>query len=342
MEENLQGTITRAHGAGGRSQAELLRDVIARHFDDAELGKLADGAVLPFAADRLVMTCDGFVVAPRFFPGGSIGKLAACGSINDLAAMGGQPLYLTVGLIIEEGLSIDELGQHLQALAETARSVGARVVAGDTKVVGRGQADGLYISVAAVGKLHAGLAEGPRPDRIQPGDMLLINGGIGEHGMAVLAARAELPLRTTIESDCAALWGLVDPLLAALGDDVHAMRDPTRGGLASATIELAESSGVDVELWEDKLPISAAVRSVCDIVGFDPLQVANEGKMAAFVASERAEEALALWRAHPLGKDAALIGKVTAQSEGRVWLRTALGSLRRVDMIAGELLPRIC
>jgi hydrogenase expression/formation protein HypE len=187
------------------------------------------------------------------------------------------------------------------------------------------------------------LNEGPRPDRIKIGDELLINGGIGEHGMAVLAARAELPLKTVIQSDCAALWGLVDPLLAALGDDVHAMRDPTRGGLASATIELAESSGVDMELWEDKLPISAAVRSACDIVGFDPLQVANEGKMAAFVAAERAEEALAIWRNHPLGKDAALIGTVTAgESTGRVWLRTALGSLRRVDMIAGELLPRIC
>jgi hydrogenase expression/formation protein HypE len=320
-----------------------LRDLIRRHFDDAELGRLADGAVLPFDADRLVMTCDGFVVAPRFFPGGSIGKLAACGAINDLAAMGGQPLYLTVGLIIEEGLSIDELGQHLQALAETARSVGARVVAGDTKVVGKGQADGLYISVAAVGRLHAGINEGPRPDRIRVGDALLINGSIGEHGMAVLAARAELPLSTAVESDCAALWGLVEPLLSALGDDVHAMRDPTRGGLASATIELAENSRFDMELWEEKLPISAAVRSVCDIVGFDPLQVANEGKMVAFVPQERAEEALTLWRDHPLGKNAAIIGKVTVgESTGRVWLRTMLGSLRRVDMIAGELLPRIC
>lgn len=338
----MDGFVTKAHGAGGKAQAKLLTEVIRKHFIDVELARLGDAAIVPATTERMALTCDNFVVHPRFFPGGEIGKLAACGVINDLAAMGARARYLTVGLIIEEGLSFAELNAHLAGLAQTTRSIGARVVAGDTKVVSRGEADGLFINVAAVGEMHPGLDPGPGPERMKPGDVLLINGGLGEHGMAVMMARAELPIHSELVSDCAPLWDLVEKLLRALGNDVHAMRDPTRGGLASAVVELAEASGVEVELVEGAITIAPAVRSACEILGFDPLQVANEGKMLAVVEGARAEEAVALWREHELGKKAAIIGSVEQAGAGKVWLRTGLGSRRRVDMIAGELLPRIC
>lgn len=330
------------HGSGGKLSAALVNEHILPRLGNGVLDRLSDAAVLePFSAGtRLAVTTDGFVVNPLRFPGGSIGHLAVHGTLNDLAMMGARPQALTLGLIIEEGLSMELLDGVLDDIAASARGAGVRVVAGDTKVVERGSADGLFITTTGIGLVHEGFA--PRADAVQPGDVLLVSGPLARHGMAIMTARENLGLGNTITSDTAYVGPLVEALRVAVGEQVHAMRDPTRGGVASTVNELAQASRVGIELEERLLPIPPDVRGACELLGLDPLFVANEGIFCAFVAREAAVRALAALRAHPLGANAAIIGRAVPEHQGLVVLRTGIGGRRVVDMLPGEQLPRIC
>jgi hydrogenase expression/formation protein HypE len=331
--------ILLAHGAGGLKSAELVQQVFLPHFGNATLNQLGDAAVLDLGG-RIAFTTDAFVVAPMRFAGGDIGKLAICGTVNDLAAAGAVPAALSAAFIIEEGLPIADLTAIVETMAAAAREAGVRIVAGDTKVVPRGAADGLYITTAGIGVVPAG-REVPAPHRAAPGDVVLLSGTLADHGMAVMTAREGLQFGSEIRSDCAPLAGMVAALLEA-APRAHCLRDPTRGGLAAVLNELASASGVCIEVDEAAIPVSPAVRVACELLGIDPLHVANEGKMVAIVPAEEAEAALAALRAHPYGRQAAAIGRVHPSPAGRVHLRTPLGSMRILDIPAGELLPRIC
>lgn len=337
----MERVIRLAHGAGGRMMAELIREVFALPLDNAYLRQMADAALVPLEIQdlRLAISTDSFVVRPLFFPGGDIGSLAVHGTVNDLAMSGARPLWLTAGFILEEGLEIDVLERVVRSMAEAARAAGVQVVAGDTKVVERGHGDGVYINTAGVGLLPEGVAVGP--DRARPGDVVLLSGTVGDHGIAVLSQREGLAFETALLSDSAPLHGMVAELLAA-APHIHCLRDPTRGGLAAALNELAGASRVGIEIDEAAVPLRPAVAAACEMLGFDPLTVANEGKLVAFVPPEEAEAALAALRAHPLGREAARIGTVTAEHPALVLARTAIGGRRVVDMPLGELLPRIC
>jgi hydrogenase expression/formation protein HypE len=328
------------HGSGGRLSAALLRDHILPHFGNPALCRLGDGAVLETAAGRLVVSTDTFVVSPLEFPGGDIGLLAVHGTLNDLAMMGAEPRWLTAAFVLEEGLPFAVLDRVLGSMAAAARAAGVAIVAGDTKVVERGKADGLFVNTTGLGRLRDDFQ--PDPARARPGDVVLVSGPIGRHGMAIMAARADLGLETTITSDTAALPPLVEALRAAAGDAVHALRDPTRGGVASALNELARASGVGVTLHEAALPIPGPVSAACAVLGLDPLYVANEGILVAFVAPEAADRALLALRAHPLGIHAARIGHAVARHPGLVVLETGIGGTRVVDLLPGDQLPRIC
>lgn len=330
------------HGSGGTLSAALVQQHILPRLGNAVLDALGDAAVLePLAAGaQLAMSTDGFVVHPLRFNGGSIGHLAVHGTLNDLAMMGARPIALTLSLIIEEGLSFDVLDGILDDIADSARAAGVRVVAGDTKVVERGKADGLFITTTGVGQVHSSFA--PRAEAVQAGDVLIVSGPIARHGMAIMTAREQLGIGNDIASDTAFLGPLVEALREAAGAHVHAMRDPTRGGVASTVNELAQASRVGIELEERLLPIPADVRGACELLGLDPLFVANEGVLCAFVAPVAAARALAALRAHPLGADAAIIGRAVADHAGLVVLRTGIGGRRVVDMLPGEQLPRIC
>lgn len=330
------------HGSGGKMSAALVNEHILPRFGNAVLDRLADAAVLdPIAAGaRLAVTTDGFVVNPLRFPGGSIGHLAIHGTLNDLAMMGARPLAVTVGLIIEEGLPMPLLDGILDDIASSAAQAGVRVVAGDTKVVERGCADGLFITTTGIGTVHERFT--PRADAVKPGDVLIVSGPIARHGMAIMTARENLGLANTIESDTAHLGPLVERLREAVGEHVHAMRDPTRGGVASTVNEIAQASRVGIELEERLLPIPADVRGACELLGLDPLFVANEGVLCAFVAPSAAVRALAALKSHPLGAGAAIIGRAVPDHSGLVVLRTGIGGRRVVDMLPGEQLPRIC
>jgi len=337
----MERVIRLAHGAGGRMMAELIRQVFAGPLDNPYLRQMADATLVPLATRdlRLAISTDSFVVRPLFFPGGDIGSLAVHGTVNDLAMSAARPLWLTAGFILEEGLEIDVLERVVRSMADAARAAGVQVVAGDTKVVERGHGDGIYINTAGVGLVPEGVAVGP--DQAQPGDVVLLSGTVGDHGIAVLSQREGLAFETSLLSDSAPLHGLVAELLAA-APHTHCLRDPTRGGLAAALNELAASSGVGVEIDEVAVPLRPAVAAACEMLGFDPLTVANEGKLVAFVPPTEAEAALAALRAHPLGREAAPIGTVTAEHPRLVLARTAIGGRRVVDMPLGELLPRIC
>jgi len=332
--------VTLAHGGGGRLTHTLIERMFLAAFRNPALEPLHDGAVLEVPAGRLAVSTDSYVVSPRFFPGGDIGSLAVHGTVNDLAMCGAQPLALTTGFVLEEGLPMDELWRIVGSMAQAARAAGVSVVTGDTKVVDRGKGDGAFINTTGIGTIPAGVHVAP--DRARPGDRLLLSGRLADHGIAILSVREGLGFESTIRSDSAALNGIVGALLEALGDDVHVLRDPTRGGLASATNEIAESAGVGLRLEETAIPVAEPVRAACEILGLDPLYVANEGKFLAVVAPAAAERALAVMRAHPLGREAALIGEVTAESPGRVAMRSRIGGTRVVDMLSGEQLPRIC
>jgi hydrogenase expression/formation protein HypE len=341
----VQGSsITLAHGGGGKAMHDLIEDVFLGSFDNAVLATLEDQARFSLAdlarqGDRLAFTTDSYVVKPLEFPGGDIGKLAVCGTVNDLAVGGAIPLHLSCAVILEEGLPIEQLRRIMRSMAAAARAAGVQIVTGDTKVVERGACDRLYINTAGIGVIRAGVELGA--DRGRPGDVILVNGLLGDHGAAILNARGDLALTTPIESDCAALHGLIAALLAA-APGTRFLRDATRGGVATVLNEVARASRVGIEIVENQTPIRSEVKGFCEILGLDPLYLANEGKVICVVPEAEAGAALAAMRAHPLGADAAAIGRMTTKQPGRVVMHTGFGGRRIVDMLIGEQLPRIC
>ena len=336
--------ITLAHGGGGRAMRTLIEGVILPAFDNPLLATLEDQARVPLAelaalGDRLAFTTDTYVVTPIEFPGGDIGRLAVCGTVNDLAVSGARPLFLSCGLVLEEGLEIDVLARIARSMARAALEAGVAIVTGDTKVVERGAADRIFINTAGIGVIPAGVQIAAT--RARPGDAVLVNGHLGDHGVAMLLARDELALAAEVGSDCRPLHGLVAAMLAAC-PDIHCLRDATRGGLATVLNEFAQSSGVCFRLKESAVPLNDVVRGACEILGLDPLYLANDGKLLAVVPGAAAEAVLIAMRAHPAGRDAAIIGEVCAAPAGGVILTTMIGGDRALDMLVGEQLPRIC
>ncbi|MFZ5587305.1 MAG: hydrogenase expression/formation protein HypE [Thermodesulfobacteriota bacterium] len=332
-------TILLDHGAGGKASHDLVSRVFAGRLANPLLDPMDDAAVLAPPAGRLAISTDTFVVDPVVFPGGNIGSLAVHGTVNDVAMRGARPLWLTVGFVLEEGLSIPLLEEIVTAMAAAAVEAGVVIVAGDTKVVGRGQADKLFINTTGVGVIPDGVEVGAH--LAAPGDAVLVSGSMGDHGVTIMAQRQGLNLDAPLKSDSASLNGLTAALLAAC-PGVHVLRDPTRGGLATTLNEIARTSRVALELNEGSIPVSPAVAGVCELLGLDPLYLANEGKLICIVTGEQAEAALKAMRGHPLGRGAAVIGRVLDQPAGRVWLKTAVGGGRILDMLTGEPLPRIC
>jgi hydrogenase expression/formation protein HypE len=331
--------IILGHGGGGKLSAELVEHLFLPAFQNDVLEQLGDSAVLNLGGGRLAFSTDSFVVQPLFFPGGNIGDLAVNGTVNDLAMSGAQPLFLSAGFILEEGMALDQLGVIVQTMAAAARRAAVQLVTGDTKVVDRGHGDGVYINTSGIGLIPDGLTIAPH--RARPGDVVIISGEIGLHGVAVMSVRAGLTFETVVESDCAPLNGLVADMLATT-QEIHVLRDPTRGGVASSLNEIARSSGVGIVLDERSLPVPPGVHSACELLGLDPLYVANEGKLIAIVPAAVAEPLLETMRRHPLGAKAVRIGQVTDQHPGMVVARTGIGGTRVVDMQIGEQLPRIC
>jgi hydrogenase expression/formation protein HypE len=322
-----------AHGGGGSKSAELTRRVFQRFLRDPLLMEMDDAARLP----GQVFTTDSFVVKPLFFPGGDIGRLAVCGTVNDLAVMGAEPLYLSIAFIIEEGFPVAQLEKILASIARASSESGARVVCADTKVVERGKADGIFINTSGIGRPV--FKKPVLPARIRPGDAIIINGAIGLHGISVLTARGEFGLQGKIRSDVAPLWAMIKKCRTL---DIPFMRDPTRGGIAQTLNELAQHKKFGVRIFEDRLPIPKKIAAVCDLLGFDPLHIANEGKVVMVVARRDAEKALKILRTHPLGKGTCRIGEITKENPGRVTMATRTGSERIVMPPVGEILPRIC
>jgi hydrogenase expression/formation protein HypE len=336
--------VTLAHGGGGKAMRDLVDDVFVTAFDNPLLAPLEDQARVDLAdlarwGDRLAFTTDAFVVAPLEFPGGDIGKLAVCGTVNDLAVGGAKPLFLSCAAIIEEGVEVDLLRRIAHSMAEAAECAGVRIVTGDTKVVEKGSCDRLFLTTTGIGVIRSGIDLGAH--RARPGDAVLVNGRLGDHGAAILGARGDMALDSPIESDCAPLDGLIDVLLAAV-PGVRFLRDATRGGLASVLNELAEASQVAISIDEELTPIMGEVKAFCEILGLDPLYLANEGKIVAVIAAEDEGRALAAMRAHEYGRGACRIGTVTGGAPGRVTMKTCFGGERIVDMLVGDQLPRIC
>lgn len=336
--------VNLAHGSGGKAMRDLIEDVFVSAFDNPLLAPLEDQALVPLAelaahGDRLAFTTDSYVVDPLFFPGGDIGTLAVSGTVNDLAVSGARPLLLSCGVVIEEGFEVELLRRVAQSMRRAADAAGVRIVTGDTKVVEHGAADKLFINTAGVGVVRAGISMGAH--RARPGDAVLVSGTLGDHGTAILIARKQLALDSDIPSDCRPLNGLVEAMLAAC-PDLRCLRDATRGGVATVLNEFAQASNVGIRLREDAVPLREQVKGACEILGLDPLYLANEGKLVAIVPGEAAARVLAAMRAHADGRDAALIGEVTDTPEGCVILHTGFGGERVVDMLVGEQLPRIC
>lgn len=334
--------IVLGHGGGGKLSAELVEHLFLPAFRNEALASLGDAAVLAIPIGRrLAFSTDSYVVRPIFFPGGSIGELAVNGTVNDLAMAGARPLYLSVGFILEEGLPLADLGRVVERMAAAARAAGVAIVTGDTKVVERGHGDGIFINTSGVGVIEAGVDVDPA--NVRPGDAILVNGPIGDHGMAIMSVREGLAFESQIESDCAALHELVALAMQAAGPAaIHAMRDPTRGGISASLNEIAQASKVGMAVEEAALPVRPAVASACEILGFDVMAVANEGKMLAFVEPSAAGAVLAAWRTHPLGRDAARIGTATSAHPGMLVVKTGIGGHRIVPLQIGEQLPRIC
>jgi hydrogenase expression/formation protein HypE len=330
-------SVLLGHGSGGRLTADLIRTVFLPAFGGRELSRLGDAAVVEAGSVRLAFTTDSFVVQPRFFPGSDIGALAVNGTVNDLAMMGATPLYLSAALILEEGLPMDDLRRVVSSMAEACRVAGVELVTGDTKVVERGSADGLYVTTAGVGLVPPEVDVGP--ERARPGDAVLVSGPIGAHGVAVMSRRAGIEFDGAVESDSAPLTGLVAKMLAA--GEVHALRDATRGGVASVLNEIAQASSVSITTEEDAYPIPDPVRGACEMLGLDPLYVANEGVCVAVVAGPDSEAVLAAARADPLGRQAAVVGRIE-EGGPAVRVRTGLGGSRPLVLLAGDQLPRIC
>jgi hydrogenase expression/formation protein HypE len=333
-------SIVMGHGGGGKLGNELVEHLFLPAFRNPALENLGDAAVLDPGPGKLAMSTDSFVVQPLFFPGGSIGALAVNGTVNDLAVSGAEPKFLSASFILEEGFPLAQLAAIVRAMADAAASAGVRIVTGDTKVVERGHGDGCYINTAGIGVLRPGINVGPH--RAKVGDAVLVSGTIGDHGMAIMSVREGLEFESQIRSDCAALNGLIADVLDGVGPGVHAMRDPTRGGLASTLNEIASSSNVGIDIDEARMPVRTEVQSACELLGLDPVYVANEGKVVFFVAPESVDRALEILRAHPLGVDAARIGQVTSQHPKMLVARTGMGANRVIPTQIGEQLPRIC
>ena len=336
--------VTLAHGGGGKAMKDLIDDVFISVFDGEGASALEDQARIDLLSltklgDRIAFTTDAFVVDPIFFPGGDIGKLAICGTINDLAVGGAKPLYISCAAIIEEGVSVDLLRKIARSMAETARAAGVRIVTGDTKVVHKGACDKVFLTTTGIGVIAECISLGV--DRARPGDVVLVNGLLGDHGAAILGARGDMALDSPIVSDCASLHGLIAGLLKA-APNTRAIRDATRGGIATVLNEIADASGVSISVDEEHTPIRPEVKGFCEILGLDPLYIANEGKLVAVVPPEEADAALRALRSDPLGQDAEIIGEVGRGEPGRVTMRTVFGGVRIVDMLVGEQLPRIC
>lgn len=327
--------ILLGHGSGGKLTHDLIKDLFVRYFDNEYLSPLSDSAFLRIPGERIAFTTDSYVVNPIKFPGGDIGKLAICGTVNDLAVSGATPLYISCGFIIEEGLPFGDLEEIVVSMAKTAKVAGVSIVTGDTKVVEKGSADSIFINTAGIGKVIAGLTLGYK--QIKPGDKIIINGNIGDHGMAVMSARAELGLDSDVISDCAPLGGLLQGLT-----EVNFMRDPTRGGVATTLCEIACESGFDIEIDESALPISTTVKGIAEILGIDPLFSANEGKVILVTPSESTDATLDKLISHPLGKNSRVIGVVKETKGGKVDLKTQIGTHRQITMLTGSQLPRIC
>ena len=333
------GQVEMTHGSGGRAMAQLVEELFVASFDNEALRRLDDQAQVDVPPGRLVIATDSHVVSPLFFPGGDIGCLSVHGTINDVAMAGAQPLYLAASFILEEGLPLAELRRIVESMAKAAREAGVPIVTGDTKVVERGSGDGVFITTTGVGVVPAGVSVSG--SRARPGDAVLVSGTLGDHGVAIMSLRENLSFGTTIESDTAALHGLVATMLATV-PDVRCLRDPTRGGLATTLNELARQSGVGIVIDESRIPVRGEVQSACEFLGLDPLYVANEGKLVAICAAGDAEALLAAMRSHPLGRDAAVIGEAIEDEHAFVQMDTAFGGRRVVDWLTGDQLPRIC
>jgi hydrogenase expression/formation protein HypE len=327
------------HGSGGKISHRMTLDLMLPAFNNPILAELNDGAIFELQGLRLGFSTDSYTVDPIFFPGGNIGELAVYGTVNDLAMCGAEPAYLSAALIIEEGFPLDQLQAIVAAMSRAAAAAGVQVVTGDTKVVPRGAADKIFINTSGVGVIPAGVAVASH--RAKPGDLVLLSGSIADHGVSVLASREGLSFQTGVQSDTAPLNHMVRGMLAA-GPGVHVLRDPTRGGLGTALSEIAEKSRVGVRIYEDRIPVKPEVAGLCELLGFDPLYLANEGKLIAFVAPEDADAVLRAMRLDPYGRQAVVIGEATAGHPGKVFLQTRIGGTRIVDMLAGEQLPRIC
>ncbi len=323
------------HGSGGSLTRELIENLFLKHLDFEELKSLQDSAYLNINSQKIAMTTDSYVVKPFKFPGGNTGKLSVCGTVNDLTVSGAIPRFLSLGLIVEEGLPIKELEEIVKTIAETAKSAGVSIVTGDTKVVEQGKCDKIYINTAGIGEVKRTFS----PKNVKPGDLIIVTGTIGDHGIAISLAREEFDMEIPVESDCAPLNSLLTPLFDI--EEVKWMRDPTRGGLATVTIELSEMSGYGITLFENKIPIKEPVNFVCDMLGYDPLYLANEGKAVIAVNKKDAEKVLEKLKKHPLGKESAIIGEVTDRFKG-VHLKTKIGGERILDLLEDDPLPRIC
>ncbi len=334
-----KGSVDMTHGSGGRAMAQLIDELFIKHFDNKLLRQSNDQAMFPAPAGRMVMSTDGHVISPLFFPGGDIGSLAVHGTVNDIAMSGARPLYLSAGFILEEGFALAELEQLVASMGRAATAAGVPVVTGDTKVVEKGKGDRVFITTTGVGVVPEDVDISG--DAARPGDAVLVSGSIGDHGVCIMSSRENLEFETGIESDSAALHGLVADMVAAV-PAIHCLRDPTRGGLATTLNELARQSGVGMVLHEDAIPVKPEVTAACELLGLDPLYVANEGKLVCICAQQDAQRLLEVMQAHPLGRQAAIIGEVVEDQYGFVQMQTSFGGSRMVDWLSGEQLPRIC
>ncbi|OIP38052.1 hydrogenase expression/formation protein HypE [Candidatus Desantisbacteria bacterium CG2_30_40_21] len=332
--------ILLSHGSGGRLSQQLIHDVFLKELGNEILDELNDSAVFNVAEGKLAYTTDAYVVSPIFFPGGDIGRLSACGTVNDLSMSGAKPFYLSASFIIEEGLSINDLKTILMSMKQAADEAGVKIVCGDTKVVGRGMADKVFITTSGIGLIPDGIDISPR--RIRPGDSVILSGTIGDHGIAILSQREGLGFSSDFISDVAPLNHLVASMLDEVGNDIHAMRDPTRGGLATTLNEFAQVANLGMRIYEDKIPVQDNIRGACELLGFDPLYIANEGKLVTIVENVAGDRVLACMKRHPLGINAEIIGEVVEKPEGMVSLVTRIGGTRVIDMMVGDQLPRIC
>jgi hydrogenase expression/formation protein HypE len=338
--KKTENKIMLGHGSGGRMMHDLIGKVFIKHFNNSILNDQTDAAIIQSGSEEIAFTTDSFVIDPLFFPGGNIGKLAVCGTVNDLAVTGAEPAYLSVSFIIEEGFPVIDLEMIAESLAAEANKAGVFIVTGDTKVVNKGKCDKLFINTAGIGRISKDKLNISKAENIVAGDVIIINGMIGDHGMAVMNARESFNFRTTVESDCASLNHMIRAVTAK--SKVKFMRDPTRGGVAAVLNELALKAGVGIEIEETALPVRDGVKAMCEILGFDPLHVANEGKVIIVASDKRANEILKIMKNNELGRDCAIIGRVVKDHPGKVVLKNSTGGRRIIDSLSGDQLPRIC